>query len=186
VFVVYLKTLSKYQKVQKAHGRLKTNLKRLGASIFCNLNRQAEEGRVNSSAGNITDTSEYEMFDKKISLMQETFVVTHLHRNSEQTKKLYRFSIDQPNFEGHLIYSELNTMSHYDCRVSDPYLFIAHLHIATSKGHHSPLVIIHAIFYTGGFPFKSSCGFRLLLLRVSQFPQFFMQIRHPLQFFFQR
>jgi hypothetical protein len=88
VFVVNLKTLSKYQKVQKAHGRLETNLKRLGASIFCNLNRQPEEGRVNSSAGNITYISEYEMFDKNISLMQEPFVVTRLHRNSEQTKTL--------------------------------------------------------------------------------------------------
>jgi hypothetical protein len=37
-------------------------------------------------------------------------------------------------------------MSHYNCRVSDPYLIIAHLHIAKSNEHHSPLVIIHAIF----------------------------------------
>jgi hypothetical protein len=76
-------------------------------------------------------------------------------------------------------------MSHYDGRVSDPYLFIAHLQIAMSNENHGQLVI-NTVSYTGGFPFKSSCGFRLLssskvsrgfcLLsssKVSQFPQFF-------------
>jgi len=73
--------------------------------------------------------------------------------------------------EEHLRYPELNTMSHYDRRVSDPYLFFAHPQIATSNEHHGQLVI-NTVSYTGGFPFRSSCGFRLLSLKVSQFPQF--------------
>jgi hypothetical protein len=73
--------------------------------------------------------------------------------------------------EGHLRYPELNTIFQYDRRVSDPYLFFAHLQIATSNEHHGQLAI-NTVSYTSGFPFRSSCGFRLLSLKVSQFLQF--------------
>ena len=52
MFVVYLKTLSKYQKAQCSRKDVKGSFRGLAAWIFCDLSRKAEESCVNSQAGN--------------------------------------------------------------------------------------------------------------------------------------
>jgi len=61
VFVVYLKTMSKYQKDKCSWKNVKGSSRALADSIFCNLSREAEVSRVNSQDENRTEISRMQL-----------------------------------------------------------------------------------------------------------------------------